>query len=256
MNIKKILTLVATGMVLATSFADEAFDNLVKLSKTPVTEITAKNAMQVFDAGVATTNNTTLKNVVSKKFLGFADMYAKIKGNPLFLDTLVALPSTPEERLTVFNDNVDTWCKLSLADREKYYFLMVCHLAVVDYKNKIGVAYSNPEAIVSACEKIAATEGSIKFSCISILIYSYQTIRWKNTVASSLPETYKAQLVNFVKAGADEYYWKTYTFFDFTYFLVFYSSVKDYDLVSDCLLVSVNSPAWNRFAFSKTGGNV
>ena len=251
MNTKKILTLVATGMVLATSFADEAFDNLVKLSKTPVAEITTENAMQIFDAGVATTNNTTLKNVVSKKFLSFADMYAKIKRNPLFLNTLNALPSTPEERLTVFNDNVDTWCKLSLADREKYYFKAVYPLIIVDSKNKIGVAFSNPEAIVAACEKIAATEGSIKFSCISILVYSYGGAPWENTVASSLPETYKAQLVNFVKAGADEHYWKSYTFLDFVYFLSYKCAVKDYDLISDCLLASINSPVWNRF--SKTG---
>lgn len=105
MNTKTIMTLAVAGALATAAFADEAFDNLVKLANTPKERITAANAAQILDAAIATTNTSAPYRLIDTKTVTYAQLFEKMKSNKLWFSTLSSIGAkngTDAEKVTAF----------------------------------------------------------------------------------------------------------------------------------------------------------
>lgn len=119
MNTKTIITCAVAGALATAAFADEAFDNLVKLANTPKEQITAENAPQILDAAIATTNSSAMHRLIDSKTTTYAKLFEKLKSNHLWFYALINTGikvGTDAEKAAAFQDFVDTW--IALDDEE------------------------------------------------------------------------------------------------------------------------------------------
>lgn len=173
MTMKTVKTVVAAAFCFAAAMAqcDEAFDSLVKLARTPAEQITAANAMQVLDAGIAVTNTSTLVCVADSKKLAFADIFAKTKNNANFFYTTVLIAKkhgTEAEQEAAFQNYVDTWLQLDASAQRKQFFNFG-DSCVVD---KNAHKFISVPAIEAAVAKILASDSALKANAIASMIYT------------------------------------------------------------------------------------
>lgn len=119
MNIKTIMTMAVAGALATATFADEAFDNLVKLANTPKEQITVANASQILDAAIATTNHLAMYRLIDSKATTYAQLFEKMKSNYLWFNTLRVIgktSGTDAEKAAAFQNFIDTW--IALDDEE------------------------------------------------------------------------------------------------------------------------------------------
>lgn len=193
---KKIIVAVAAAALFSAAFADEAFDKLVSTANTPKTQLTSANATEVFDAAIATTNITAIKNLVGLKLVSFADVFAKTKGKFAFAYAqaqIAQVHATEAERADAFNDAID----LFIAEQPEFQAKMLyalCMYSVYDYKNGGFMTKTAPDAVAAACEKLAKSSAQYKEAAIANVIYCWGFKNYSNV--SELAAAYKDSVVS------------------------------------------------------------
>ncbi len=176
MNTKTIIAMAVAGALATAGFADEAFDNLVKLANTPKEQITAANAAQILDASIAVTNGSALVHVVEAKALTFSDVFAKAKDKAEFFRVIYNIGQkygTAAEQEEAFKNFIDTWIALD-EDAQKNNLLFGAW-TVLDWKSK---TFMDSSAIEEACRKIAASNSSLKGAAIAGMLFPYGAYRY------------------------------------------------------------------------------
>ena len=180
MNIKTIMILAVAGALATTAFADEAFDNLVKLSNTPKEQITAANAAQILDAAVAVTNDNALVNIADAKAMTFSDILAKAKSQPRFFDALLYVGKTYGDEADLeagFQNAVDTWLTLDAETQWKLCNKCFAGWCILDLKTK---KYMPVPAVEAAIAKVLASDSTLKANAISQMLYTYGSTYYKD----------------------------------------------------------------------------
>ena len=215
MNTKTIMTLAVAGALATAAFADEAFDQLLALSRTPATSFTKANAASILDACIATTNRTTAFRLVESKLLTFGEIFAKTKGNKLFLSTIKKAAielGTEAEYAEAFNDFVDTWITLDAED-EAQLAINIANYCVPSWKDK---KFIDAGLAKSAAAKIASSNAPLKWNGIALIVYIYPGSVYFYGRLDAEGETYKDQVKASILNG--EFY-PNFQYIDFINYL-------------------------------------
>ena len=215
MNTKKIITLAVAGALATATFADDAFDSLVKLANTPKEQITAENAPQILDAAIATTNSSAVYHLIDLEAATYAQIFEKMKSNHLWFHTLQDIGcknGTDVEKTTAFQNFVDTW--IALDDEElqaKYADTIFCRWAVQDYQNKV---YMPVPEIEAACAKVAASSTKLKANALASMLYIYGTGYWQGRLDSAC-EQYFDTVKNAILDGSFKPFYQVFDFVNY-----------------------------------------
>ena len=245
MNTKKIITLTVAGALATAAFADEAFDNLVKLANTPKEQITAENAPQILDAAIATTNSSAMNRLIDSKTTTYAQLFEKLKNNHLWFYALRDTgkkSGTDDEKAAAFQNFVDTWIALDDEELQAKYIEndIFSSWSVWDYKNRVYMPVSEIEA---ACAKVAASSTKLKANALASMLYIYGDSYWQGRLDSAC-EQYFGIVRDSILSGDFK---ASYQIFDFAFYVI--KTRKDYGLAARLL----DDIKWYvRFADSKT----
>lgn len=201
MNTKTIMTLAVAGALATAAFADEAFDNLVKLANT--NQIIAANVEQVLDASVAVTNNTAFIKAVEAKLISPTDVIAKLKGKPEFFHAkykVAVKDGSDADKIEAFRDFVDCW--LAIEDEEAQfhaieYFTLYC---MQNYEKRKFLSLISKQAVIDACAKVVASSSKNKWNALANMVYIYGKVYGDEGNMNDLREQYIDQVVSAIKA--------------------------------------------------------
>lgn len=245
MNTKTIMTLAVAGALATAAFADEAFDSLVKLAKTPKDQITAANAPQILDAAIATTNGSAMYWLIDSKTTTYAQLFEKMKSNYLWFYTLRDISKksgTDAEKAAAFQNFIDTWITLDDEELQAKYIEnnIFVGWSAWDYKNRVYMPVSEIEA---ACAKVAASSTKLKANALASMLYIYGAGYWQGRLDSAC-EQYFGIVRDSILSGNFK---ASYQIFDFVNYVI--KTRKDYDLAARLL----DDIKWYvKFADSKT----
>lgn len=229
-----IALVAASAFFSATSYADEAFDKLKALAATPKADLTATNAMQVVDAGIAVTNGSSLVNAVDLKLVPVSDILAKTKGKPEFVGVQCHISlqyGTDAEKVEAFNNAVDLFTKVD-EDRQRKICNDLIRYAVWDVKNDGCMSKVNNEAFTTAVEKIATSSAKHKWNAVCGILYIWNKKNYSNNI--DLAAKYAPSITEALKA---ENMFETWPVLDFINYLL---DVKDFDSAKEIL----RNPKW------------
>ena len=229
MNTKTIMTLAVAGALATASFADEAFDNLVKLARTPKEQITAANAAQILDAAIATTNTSAPYRLIDSKTVTYAQLFEKMKSNQLWFSTLNfigAKNGTDAEKVTAFQNFVESWIALDDEEAQDKYIPVFSRWAVMSWKDKVLMA---PSEIEVACAKVAGSSSKLKANALASMLYIYGKGYWDGRL-NALCEQHFDIVKNAILDGSFKPCFKE---FDFANYVV--STRQDYALTAQLL---------------------
>ena len=229
MNTKTIMTFAVAGALATVTFADEAFDSLVKLANTPKEQITAENAPQILDAAIATTNSSAMNRLIDSKTTTYAQLFEKLKNNHLWFyaskDTGIKV-GTNAEKIASFQNFVDTWIALDDEEQQAKYIIIFCDWSAMNFKNKVFMPASEIEA---ACAKVAASNTKLKANALASMLYIYGYPYWHGRL-DSICEQYFDIVKDSILRGDFK---ATYQVFDF---VIYVNNIrKDYDLAAKLL---------------------
>ena len=224
-----IITLVA-GAVFSVTYADEAFDNLIKLSNTPKEQITTANAAQILDAAVAVTNNNALVNIADAKAMTFSDILAKAKDQPGFFTALRYIGRTYGDEAdweAGFQNAVDTWLTLDAESQWKWCYKCFGNWCVLDFKAK---KYMPVSAVEAAIAKVLASDSTLKANAVAQMLYIFGNTTYYKDRLENLCEQNFELVKNSILNGQ---FYASYRVFDFANYVV--NTRKDYALVAQLL---------------------
>ena len=226
MNTKTIMTLAVAGALATAAFADEAFDNLIKLAKTPKEQITAANAAQILDAAVVVTNNNALVNIADAKAMTFSDILAKAKGQPGFFSALLYIGRTYGNEAdweAGFQNAVDTWLTLDAETQWRWCTLCFANWCCIDHKTK---KYMPAPVVEAAIAKVLASDSTLKANAVAQMLYIFGRTYYKDRLESLCEQNF--ELVK--NSILNDQFHACFQVFDFANYVI--STRKDYVLVA------------------------